>query len=195
MFVATLKSAALVCVFAVVALLAGPVGSQEAAGTGDAPAPTPNTWSEPQLETMPAMTVIALSVTGSFEQHHEKIGELMGHVGPTGMAQGAPFGVYYNDPAEVPEAELAWAVAIPVAAEATAEAPFEVHQVPERQVATLTCTGPYETTHPCYAPLFEFVAAQGLQPAGPPEEHWLGDPETTAPAELQAKVVLPVMAQ
>lgn len=156
-------------------------------------APPVNTVGEVTVETAPAMTVLVLPMTGSYDQHREAIGRLFQYAGSAGIAPvGAPFGVYHNDPDEVAEEALVWEIAVPVSADATAEAPFEVRQVPERQLAAVLCTGPFDGTTPCYEALYTWIGANGYTPAGPPEEHWISDPGNTPPESLQERIAVPV---
>jgi AraC family transcriptional regulator len=154
-----------------------------------------NTAGPVAVETIPAMTVLALPIRGSFEQTAQAIMRLMSYAGPKGVIRGAPFGLYYDDPAQVPADSLRWDVCVPVPADAQAEAPFEVRQMPELQAAVVTCTGPFEGTGTCYGVLSAWVAQNGYTVTVPCQEHWLGNPAVTPPEELQARIVFPIVKQ
>ena len=152
----------------------------------------PNTAGAVTVETIPAVTAMVLSVTGSLEQHGEAVPQLMKHVVHRGLIRGTPFGVYHSNPEEVPEDSLLWEICVPVPAETQATAPFEVREFPEMLAAVVVCTGPYEGTAPCYGVLTEWIAENGYDLAGSPQEHWIASPQGTAPEEMQARIVYPV---
>jgi len=151
----------------------------------------PNTASEVKLETLPAVTLLALQITGSFDQHAAAISKVMGYVMPRGIMRGAPLGLYYNDPEKVPVDSLRWDICVPVPPETKAEAPFVLLTLPEMQAAVVTCTGPYEGTTPCYGALTAWLEKNRYAIAGPVQEHWFSQPGT-APETMQSRIVFPV---
>ncbi|MBU1702553.1 MAG: GyrI-like domain-containing protein [Candidatus Eisenbacteria bacterium] len=154
----------------------------------------PNSMSEIKAETLPAMTLVALSMSGSYEQHGAAIGKLMMYTGMSGFQMtGGPFGIYLNSPEEVAEDSLLWQVCVPVAGVTAVEKPYELIEMPEMLAAYGICTGPIETTDPCYGVLFEWIAKNSYETAGPLQEHWLTDDRTTPPEENKTKIVIPVV--
>jgi AraC family transcriptional regulator len=153
--------------------------------------PAPNTASEVKLETLPAVTLLALQMTGSFDQHAAAIGKVVQYGMTAGVMRGAPLGIYYNDPEKVPVDSLRWDVCVPVPPGSKAEAPFAVLEQSEMQAAVVTCTGPYQGTAPCYGVLTAWLEKNSYAIAGPVQEHWLSDP-STPPEKMQSKIVFPV---
>jgi len=161
---------------------------KDAGMTGEA---KPNVAGPVTIETIPAMTVLVLPMTGSYAQHSDAIMKLMGIAMQKGIA-GPPFGVYHNSPKETAEADLKWDVCVKVAEGSKAEAPFEVRSAETFEAAVMTCTGPYEQTGPCCGVLDAWLEANGYSRSGPPREEWLGNPAATPAEELQARIVYPV---
>lgn len=144
------------------------------------------------IEEIPAMTVMAMVMTGSYEQHGNAIMQLMMYAAPRGCVQGAPFGIYRNSPHEVPADSLRWEVCVPVTTGTAANAPFIVYPMQAFQAATMTCVGPFEKTEQCYEGLLAYIEENGLAIAGSVQEHWLTDPQQVAPEENQTRIVIPV---
>jgi DNA gyrase inhibitor GyrI len=168
-----------------------------AAFAGGAPATAPPVASYHSLgpvavDTIPAVTVLMLSRTGSYAQTGAAINELMAYVMPKGIIRGGPFGIYYDDPAEVAPDSLRWAVCVPVAAGSAAEEPFVLTELPAVAAAAALCTGPYSGMGSCFQELGQWIADQGYIIDGPAREHWLSNPQVVAAAELTSRVLFPV---
>jgi AraC family transcriptional regulator len=162
---------------------------------GSAPArdaaPAPNRPGPVIVKTLGATTLLALPVTGSFDQHADAIAKLMAYVVPKNLMLGAPLGIYYDDPEKVPVDSLHWDIAVPVAPGTKAEAPFVVRRLPEMLAAFVVCTGPYEGAGPCYAALADWIAKNGYALVGPVQEHWLSDPDVPD-AKKQSEIIFTV---
>jgi AraC family transcriptional regulator len=174
------------CAAAIVAALVA-VGSSPARDA----APAPNRAGPVIVKTIGAVTLLALPVTGSFDQHADAIGKLMDYVVPKNLMLGAPLGIYYDDPETVPVDSLHWDIAVPVAPGTKAVAPFVVRRLPEMLAALIVCTGPYEGAAPCYGALADWIAKNGYALVGPVQEHWLSDP-MVAPEKMQSQIIFPV---
>jgi AraC family transcriptional regulator len=168
-----------------------PAANQAAPASGVAAKPAPNKIGQVMLQTLSAQTLLVLPVRGSYDQHGAAISQLMGYVMPKGILRGAPRGLYYDDPEKVPADSLVWEVGAPVPAETKAEPPFVIRQLPEMQAAVVMCTGPYETTAPCYAVLTTWLQKNGYGLNGAVQEQWLSDP-SVPPEKRQALIVYPV---
>lgn len=153
--------------------------------------PSANTAGEVTLETIPAATLLALQMTGSFDQHGAALGRIVQYGMTAGVMRGAPFGLYYDDPGKVPADSLRWDVCIPVPPETKAEAPYVRLTLPAAEAAVVTCKGPYQGTAPCYGALRAWLEKNGYALAGPVQEHWLSDP-SVPPEKVESKIVFPV---
>ena len=112
-------------------------------------------------------------------------------------------GMAHDHPAETPAEELRYDAFVTVDAEtlATLELPaehqgftVEVGELPGGEYATLLHTGSYEGLADAYAELFErWLPGSGRKPGeGPCLEFYLNDPQTTAPADLETLLCLPL---
>ncbi len=185
----------------IVLLAAGPAageepetaGGQASAAVGEKPMIAGNQASEITVEKLPSMTVLALPMTGSYDQHGQAIMQVVTQAASTGIIRGAPFGVYHSDPEKTPEASLRWDICVPVAADAKAGPPFEVRKLPAMEAAVVTCTGPYEGTSPCYGALTAWLAKSDYQLGGPVQEHWLSDTRSVPPEKCVARILFPIV--
>ena len=151
-----------------------------------------NKVGEIRADSIWAMSVLVLPMKGSYDQHPAAIMKLVTYAGPKGIMRSMPFGIYYDDPAKIPADSLHWDICVPVAADAQAEAPFEVRTLPAMFAAEVVCTGPYEGTAVCYAALAEWIEKNGYVVSGPCQEHWLGDPTTMPSEKLESRIIFPV---
>ncbi|MBD3335623.1 MAG: hypothetical protein GF355_08910 [Candidatus Eisenbacteria bacterium] len=172
-------------------LSAGGMADEPAPAKQDPPANTPG---EISVETREAMTAVIVPMTGSYAQHEEAMAKLTQYVGKTGLEPaGPPFGVYHNNPMEVPEDSLLWEVGMPVAAgPEDIPDPFVLKTYPETEAAVMNCTGPYEGSAACIIPMYMWIPANGYAPAGSIMEEWLSDPTETPPEKLQMRITIPV---
>ncbi len=168
-------------------------GAPTEAGAGDpAPAAVANRASEVTVEQIPALTVLALPMRGSYAAHGEAIMKAVNQAMSTGIIRGGPFAVYHDSPERVPEDSLRWEICVPVAAEAKAQAPFEVRTMPAMEAAVVTCTGPYSGTGPCWGALTAWLEKSDYQLGGSPQEHWLSDARSVPAEQCVARIVFPV---
>jgi effector-binding domain-containing protein len=139
--------------------------------------------------TAPAVHAIVLPMKGSYMQHPDAFGRLMGAVSARGLAPAGPiFARYFSDPS-TPEADLVWEVGVPVAAGATAEAPFEAKDIPEVQVAVHTHEGAMEDLGTAWGSMIQWIMTNGYQPVGPATQVFKGDMSAGMP---QVEMQMPV---
>lgn len=146
-----------------------------------------------EFQTVPAVTALVITMSGSYDQHPDAIGQLYAYLGEKGVSPGIPFGIYFNTPAEVPEDSLKWMVGVEVPKGTEAVDPFEVRDFEEIETAAvMTCTGPYGHATPCYDAMHKWIHENGCKVAGPGREVWMDDFLTTAEEKLRAKIIYPV---
>lgn len=170
------------------------LGAASPARAIQVPVAMPNRVGEIQAMTLPAHTVLALPMQGSFKQQQGAIYKILDYTKNRKLKGPAIFCTYHNRTAKVPIDSLKWEIAVEVPAGTPAEAPFVVRDVPERLAAVVVCTGSYSGTVDCYAPLYDWIAANGYAAAGPLEEHWLSDSAQTRADDCQTRIVVPVTA-
>jgi len=143
------------------------------------------------------MTVAFVSMKGPYTLMEEAFGRLYGWIGQKGyIPAGPPLGTYFNDPQQVPAAELLWELRSPIAGDVTPIGPDKrglgVKRVEGAEVAATMHKGPYDKIGAIYGALVGWIAANGYEIAGPPEEVYLSDPGKTPPQELLTEVRFPV---
>ena len=134
-----------------------------------------------------------LDCAGPFQQIPAKIMEFMGAFFKQGLRPaGDLFAMYFNSPAEVPEAELKWLIGMPVPAGAAPAEPLKKGEFNYPKVAVCVHVGPYDKASETYAKLMAFIDENGWKPAGPALEKYLDNPQTTAPEKLRTEIMMPV---
>jgi len=109
------------------------------------------------------------------------------------MPMGPMLGVYYSDPNEVAAADLQWEIGFPVSEQLTPQTPLEMKTWSYTTVATAIHQGAYEETGDTYNKMFEWLAANGYEMAGPVLEKYLTMPTPeTKPEDLRAEIWVPV---
>ena len=142
-------------------------------------------------------TAAFVSMTGPFTQMGEAFGKLYAWIGQKGLTpSGPPVGVYYNAPGQVSDDQLSWELRSPIAGELPPEGPDErglgIRKLAAVQVAATIHKGPYDDVGDTYGALMGWVAENGYEVAGPPEEVYLSNPDVTPPEELVTEVRFPV---
>jgi effector-binding domain-containing protein len=114
---------------------------------------------------------------------------LMTHAQATGAEIiGPPFSLY----PEVPQEEVLFRVALPVAQGAVSGDGVTLEDLPGGEAATLLYRGPYDAMGQSWERLLEWVGASGRQPGGAMREIYLNDPEAVPPADLLTQLVVPL---
>jgi effector-binding domain-containing protein len=154
-----------------------------------APPKAPEAKPAPDIKvvTTEPIHALVLPMKGSYSQHptaFQRLGSSLAgrNVAPLGPA----FGRYFSDPA-VGEENLVWEVGFPVPAGVTAEAPFEIKDVPATLAAVHVHRGPMEELGTAWTELVQWAFANGYQPQVPAVQVFLGEP----PA-FQVEMRLPV---
>lgn len=165
--------------FVLVSAFAGVLAAEPPAPASPAPAVPPAARpaeaTENRVVTTEPVHAIVLPMTGSYEQHPAAFERVAGYLAGKGVAPaGAPFARYLSDPS-AGEAQLQWEVGFPVAAGATAEAPFEVRDLPSSLSAVHVHRAPFEELVAAWPAFVQWILASGYQPAGPPMQVFNGD--------------------
>ncbi|WP_026640582.1 AraC family transcriptional regulator [Bordetella petrii] len=104
------------------------------------------------------------------------------------------FGVYYDDPAQVPASQLRSRAGLTVPAGAAVDAVFEPFALPAARCAVLEYTGPYSEIEAAYNWLFsEWLPESGHETLDfPMWEEYVNDPKVTPAPELKTRIYLPL---
>lgn len=110
-------------------------------------------------------------------------------------------GVFEHDP-EYREADPTLSIWLPVPPGTTAQAPLEVHELPEQEVVLARVEGPYTQLSEAHARIDELVRSEGLTLAprsGIDDDiavlgfnRYLVDPSQAAPEDLVTEVCVPL---
>ncbi|VVE53954.1 AraC family transcriptional regulator [Pandoraea horticolens] len=146
------------------------------------------------VESFPATTLAVLKHSGSYQE----IGSVFVRAFMLASAHGLAhpdatgFGVYLDDPEQVPVEQLRSLAGVSVPANADVGKDLERFEIPAGRCAVLTYTGPYNEMNRPYQWLFsEWLPNSGLEPADfPMFEQYLNDPRSTPPAQLRTRICL-----
>jgi DNA gyrase inhibitor GyrI len=153
--------------FILLAALAAGAGAQSTA-----PAAAPADY---EVRSVEAIHALVLPMKGSYMQHQQAFEKLGGYLAGHGVSpSAAPFARYFSDPS-TPETELQWEVGFAVSPDVTAEAPFEIRDVPAEQAVVHVYRGSYEGLGTAWSDLMQWVLANGYQPTGPAFQSFGGD--------------------
>jgi len=173
----------------VIAMIVGCGGGEQPAKT-EAPA-------QPvfvaQTMTIPTMKVASVAKMGPYAEFGKGLGDLMGIVQKEKLnVVGMPFGIYFDNPANVKPESARYEVCVQVAPEtknmADKKLGFAVKDAPEMMVAVTEYMGPYDKIAPTYEKLYKWIQDNKFVPAGPMIEWYLNDPSKVKPESLQTRI-------
>lgn len=152
--------------------------------------------------TVPARTVVALRGTvPAYDQEGRLWERLMPELGRQGLTPIGPCGVFEHDP-EYREADPTLSIWLPVPPGTTAQAPLEVHELPEQEVVLARVEGPYTQISEAHARIEELVRSERLTLAprsGIDDDiavlgfnRYLVDPSQAALEDLVTEVCVPL---
>lgn len=105
------------------------------------------------------------------------------------------FGVYYDDPEQVPAEQLRSLAGFTLPKDAPVDAAFEPFVLPATRCAVLEYTGPYSEIEAAYHWLFsEWLPTSGHETRDfPMWEEYVNDPKTTPASDLKTRIYLPLV--
>jgi effector-binding domain-containing protein len=146
-----------------------------------------------QVVTVKAMKVASMAKMGPYSDAGKVISDLMAMLEKDKVATtGMPYGVYFDNPANVKPESTKYEVCIAVAPETKNKADkktgFAIKDAPEMMVAQTQYMGPYDKVAPTYEKLYKWVGENQYAAAGPMMEWYLSDPAKVKPESLQATI-------
>jgi AraC family transcriptional regulator len=169
--------------------------------TSSAPAPPDTTAEkeeEPQVELKmdTAFAYVALEMKGSYDQHEAAFTRLYEEAMNQGIYGGLPFGVYWNSPGDTPVEQLRWDVGFAAPSGEAPKAPLTLKKWDFTKMASLKYRGVFggaEMEH-AYERVYQWIAENGYQPAGPMMEVFLNTPSPDENGVLygSVEVIVPV---
>ncbi len=148
------------------------------------------------LKTIPALEVVSVPHTGSYLQISLAFERLGGWLGARNLISPSSrmFGMYYDDPASVAEAQLRSRACVSVSQTCALEPPLECVTIAGGEYAVLLHKGAYAALPAAYEWLFGVWLVQAgreLRDA-PALEEYLNTPMDTAPEDLLTDIYLPL---
>jgi AraC family transcriptional regulator len=157
------------------------------------PEPTKETGLTVTVETIDSMQIASVSMVGPYSGIDDAMGTLMAWVGQNKVKpSGAPFGVYYDDPAKVNPDSTKYEVCVPVPAGTKGDKQVVVKKFGPAEIASTIYVGPYDKVGPVYAKLAEWITKNSYTIMGPAHEFYLNDPAKVPADSLQTKIAFPV---
>lgn len=149
------------------------------------------------IETFPGVILATLPHRGSYQEIGPVFDRLFMLAQSRGLAgpDVSGFGIYYDDPDQVPTAELRSRAGLPVAADAALGEGLERFEIPAGRCAVLAFTGPYNEMEAAYNWMFsKWLPTSGVELADfPMFEEYLNDPHTTPAAQLKTRIYMPLV--
>ena len=117
----------------------------------------------------------------------DSYGRIFSYIGESGMnIADFPFVGYFNMDME----NLVVEIGVPVASALVEKDGMVMSLVPSGLVVSTLYQGPYMAMEGVYQEMNEWIAANGLVPAGPVYEYYLNGPEEYPEAELLTRIVM-----
>lgn len=158
-----------------------------------------NTMYDISLRDAGAVWAVGVDHVGSYMDVGRAFGRLYDCLGARGLFRPdmRMVGVYFDDPASVPEAELRSRACVTTAEPIPIEAPLVETPIAGGTFAVLLHKGPYADMRVAYNWLYgQWLPKSGREPGDAPVfEVYLNTPQDTAPTELLTEIWLPLKAQ
>lgn len=117
-------------------------------------------------------------------------GSIMAYATKVGAEpSGPPFVAYHN--MEMQDLDLE--IGLPFDRPLDGEGDVLPAELPAGAAVETMHVGPYDQVGAAYEALEAWMSAHGRVAAGPPQEHYLNDPQDTPPAELRTRIVWPLL--
>lgn len=148
---------------------------------------------EIEVKNIEETQVAYVPAKGSYEQLPELFGEVVGYVMKEGLQiTEPPYGIFFNNPQEVPQDELKFEIGISFIGEAEGEGRVKVKNVPAHQVVSTVYKGPYGQAAQVYQTVIEYAMKNGYEIAGAVKELYINNPMEVSEDELLTEVRFPV---
>ncbi|KGK99679.1 MerR family transcriptional regulator [Methanococcoides methylutens] len=154
--------------------------------------------SEPITKEIPKMRVLSMRETGSYEVTIGKlIGELFGFVenssgtGKTIKLTGPAMFLCHDKEYKENDADIE--VSLPISGNLGLETPsITLKTLPAIKAVSVIHKGPYQEVDVAYSRIFEYMAENGMEQAGPSRALYLNDPNDVSEEELLTEVQVPI---
>jgi AraC family transcriptional regulator len=149
------------------------------------------------IRNVPAMDVLTIDHVGPYMQISKAFDAMMGWLGARDLLSSTVrmIGIFYDDPAVVPEGELRSKAGVVLSKKVDVSAPVSITQLRGGEYAVLRYKGPYADLDAAYKWLYgEWLLKSGREAADAPAfEEYLNTPQDTAPSDLLTEIHLPLV--
>ncbi len=136
-----------------------------------------------------------LDSQGSYQNMEKNITTFMGEFSSQGLQPVGPLmSIYFNSPADTPEADLKWATAFPIAMDVDVKAPLRKVEFKDQKAAVYLYVGPYDQLPQTYTAIYTYIAQNSFKILGPVFERYLNSPTEVQPDKLETEIYVPVEA-
>ena len=146
-----------------------------------------------EIKTIQPFSYCCIPHKGPFTDIQSVIAQLYSSVqGQNIPPAGGMVGIYYNSPEDTEPQDLEWDMGFPCDAHVSPLQPLQRKIWSFTQVASAVHSGSYETTGETYMVIFEWLEANGMEPAGPVLERYLTMPTPdTNPEDMRTEIWVP----
>ncbi len=147
-----------------------------------------------EIEPFAGIGLAAITHRGDYQEIGNSFAQVQIFFAARGLPLGRSFGIYFDDPESVPEAELRAEAGLETNAATIPDGNIHPFRIPAMVCASVLHKGPYAELERAYRYLFrEWLPGSGYE-AGDFScfEEYLNDPRETPPVELLTRVHLPL---
>jgi effector-binding domain-containing protein len=146
-----------------------------------------------EIKTVQPFSYCCIHHYGPFTEIQNVIAQLYSSIqGQNIPPAGALVGVYYNSPEDTDPQDLEWDMGFPCGSHVSPLQPLLRKVWSFTQVATAIHSGSFESTGETYLLIFEWLAANGMEPDGPMLERYLTMPTPdTSPEDMRTEIWVP----
>ena len=131
------------------------------------------------VETIEPFYYAAVEMTGSYEKHGEGFETLYQQIQSQGLETGEqmPFGIYYDDPAQVPIDSVKWDVGMALPEEQELQEPLTLKKWEHTTLVTMEYEGPITDEHMAilFGKLFGWMEAENYRVSGTVMEKFMSE--------------------
>ena len=148
-----------------------------------------------ELINQPARTTLSIRLRSAVKdlpevlpRAYRTIGDYLDAVGE--RPGGPPYAAYFN----MDMNDLDIEAGVTIAGELPGEGPIRPGAIPSGRAAACVHVGPYDDLPKAYEALGQWIAQEGLEPAGVAYEIYVDDPMEVPPETLKTQIVMPLKA-
>jgi len=147
-----------------------------------------------EIKTVQPFSYCCIHHKGPFAEIQTVIAQLFASIQSQNISpSGGMVGIYYNSSEDTAPQDLEWDLGFPCTSHiSTLRQPLQNKVWSFTQVATAIHAGSYESTGETYLLIFEWLAANGMEPDGPMLERYLTMPSPeTSPEDMRTEIWVP----